>query len=309
MPVNSVNLEKIQTLLHGLCLNMSLHIQPIKMKNLFTYLLGISSILYACESPKKNTNTDTDNHQDAGKLLPDSSNMLEKNGIRLSLVTSLPEFPGAKLTQSSPEPNQKLQPGNTYFIYEVFNFELGRQTDTGACGNCSNSEEGQHIHFILNNEPYVALYSPKHTQELKEGSYVELSFLSRSYHISIKQPDAYVLRKITVGKANDLDKTDLNAPHMFYSRPKGEYTGSGADKIVLDFYLVNADLSLDGNKVVATIDSSEFIIDKWAAYLIEGLEDGEHSIKLEFVDKDNKRIESPFNPVTRTIQVARKTKS
>ena len=279
------------------------------MKHLLTYLIGISSILYSCDSQKQKTDTDSASHQDAGKLIPDSSNVLEKNGIKLSLITSLPEFPDAKLTQSSPEPQQKLKPGKTHFIYEVSNFELGRQTDTGSCGNCSNSEEGQHIHFIINNEPYIALYTPKHTQELKEGTYIELSFLSRSYHISIKQPDAYVLRKVTAGKPNDLDKIDLNAPHMFYSRPKGEYTGSGADKIVLDFYLVNSDLSLDGNKVIATIDGSEFIIDKWAAYLIEGLDDGEHSIKLEFVDKENSRIESPFNPVTRTIQVSRKAKS
>lgn len=279
------------------------------MKHLFIYLIGISSILYACDSQEKKTDTASARQQDAGKLIPDSSNVLEKNGIKLSLITSLPEFPDAKLTQSKPEPHQKLKPGKASFIYEVFNFELGRQTDTGACGNCSNSEEGQHIHFILNNEPYIALYTPKHTQELKDGTYIELSFLSRSYHISIKQPDAYVLRKVTVGKSNDLDKIDLNAPHMFYSRPKGEYTGSGADKIVLDFYLVNSDLSLDGNKVIATIDGSDFIIDKWAAYLIEGLGDGEHSIKLEFVDKDNNRIDSPFNPVTRTIQVARKAKS
>jgi len=280
-----------------------------KMKHLFIYLIGISSILYACDSQKKKTDTESASHQDAGKLIPDSSNVLEKNGLKLSPVTSLPEFPDARLTQSSPEPEQKLKPGKTHFTYEVSNFELGRQTDAGACGNCSNSEEGQHIHFILNNEPYVALYTPEHTQELKEGTYIELSFLSRSYHISIKQPDAYVLRKITIGKPNDLDKIDINAPHMFYSRPKGEYTGSGADKIVLDFYLVNSELSSDGNKVIATIDGTEFIINKWAAYLIEGLDDGEHSIKLEFVDKDNNRIESPFNPVTRTIQVARKAKS
>ncbi len=277
------------------------------MKRALFLSIIAAGILYSCDSEQKKETTTSDNQDEkAGILITDSSNSVEKNGIRLSLLSALPDFPDAKLTMSSPEPNKKLKAGKTYFVYDVVNFELGKQTDTGSCGNCSNSEEGQHIHFILNNEPYVPLYKPEHTQDLTEGSYIVLSFLSRSYHIGIKQPDAYVLRKINIGKSNDLDKTDLDAPHMFYSRPKGEYTGDGAEKIVLDFYLVNGDLSSDGNKVIATIDGTEFTLEQWAPYLIEGLDDGEHSIKLELVDKDNKPIESPFNPVTRTITVSHK---
>jgi len=49
-----------------------------KMKHLFIYLIGISSILYACDSQKKKTDTESASHQNAGKLIPDSSNVLEK---------------------------------------------------------------------------------------------------------------------------------------------------------------------------------------------------------------------------------------
>ena len=164
----------------------------------------------------------------------------------------------------------------------------------------ANSEKGQHIHLILNNNPYDALYETNYQKELEEGHYVELSFLSRSYHESIKNPDAYVLRQFTVGNAENKN-VDLNAPHMFYSRPKGEYTGKDTEKIMLDFYLVNTELSENGNKVRATINGQEFMINEWKPYYISGLPMGENTIKLELLDANGNLVQSPFNPVTRTI--------
>ena len=40
---------------------------------------------------------------------------------------------------------------------------------------------------------------------------------------------------------------------LFYSRPKAEYAGKDAKIILLDFYLVNTELSKDGNKVKAYV--------------------------------------------------------
>jgi len=275
------------------------------MKKIFFAAIAFSFILQSCETTQHENAT---SKNDSTAIEKDTLNTLEKNGIKLSPVTNLPEFLDAQLTQNQPTENSTLKPGTNSFTFEVKNYQLGAQTDSKSCNHCSNSDQGQHIHFILNNAPYVALYEPKQTQDLTEGTYIELAFLSRSYHISIKQPQAYILKKFNVGKKNDLDKVDLNTPHMFYSRPKGDYSGTAASKIVLDFYLVNTDLSKDGNKVKATVDENEFLIEKWDAYLIEGLKDGEHSIKLELIDKEGKTIESPFNPVTRTITVSSATK-
>lgn len=275
-------------------------------------ILFFSIFIFSCETASdKSASTDTsasieEDNTEVKDLDVDTLNSMESNGLKLSMLTSLPKFPDAQLVENEPEENASLKPGENTFKFEVKNYELGMQTQKEGCEHCSNSEKGQHIHFILNNAPYTALYKPEHMQDLEEGTYVQLAFLSRSYHISIKTPDAYVLRKFTVGNPNEIEETDLNAPHMFYSRPKGDYTGDGAKKVVLDFFLVNSDLSENGNKVKATIDDSEFTINKWAPYLIEGLDDGEHTIKLEFVDKDGKTIASPFNPVTRTVTVSTK---
>ena len=69
----------------------------------------------------------------------------------------------------------------------------------------------------------------------------------------------------------------------------------------MDFYLVNTIISSSGNKVKATIQDVEFVIDEWAPYYIEGLPKGEISIKLELIDEMGELIESPFNPSQRTV--------
>ena len=72
--------------------------------------------------------------------------------------------------------------------------------------------------------PYSAHYGPEFTKELDKQENVILAFLSRSYHESVKNPDAFFLDVFPVdGEAPSFDK---DAPHMFYSRPKGNLFGS-----------------------------------------------------------------------------------
>ncbi|HNF49835.1 MAG TPA: hypothetical protein PLF48_10670, partial [Chitinophagales bacterium] len=94
---------------------------------------------------------------------------------------------------------------------------------------------------------------------------------------------------------------DLSLPMMFYSRPKGEYTGSETDAVLLDFYLVNCDLAKDGYKVKAEINGTEFMLTKWAGYFMEGLPKGKNVIKLTLLDAKGNRVDNQFNPVERTI--------
>ena len=51
---------------------------------------------------------------------------------------------------------------------------------------------------------------------------------------------------------------DLTNEFLFYSRPKGTYKGNDTKKLLLDFYLVNTDISPTGNKVKATINDVVF---------------------------------------------------
>lgn len=130
-----------------------------------------------------------------------------------------------------------------------------------------------------------------------------MAFLSRSYHESVKNSQAYVLTQI--GDSQDLD---LSSEFLFYSRPKGKYSGEDTKKLLLDFYLVNTQISSDGNKVRVSIINHEtfetldqFTIDEWAPYYIEGLPLGKINIKLELIDSNGDLIDTPFNPSNRTI--------
>ena len=207
-----------------------------------------------------------------------------------------------KLKGSPSYENSKLNIQNISFDDKEYNFSfgveayrLGIQTQNDFRHELANSAKGQHIHLIVNNNPYSAHYSEKFKKGLEGENNVILAFLSRSHHESVKNKNAYVLTQISK------EEIDLNNEFLFYSRPKGVYKGKDTEKLLLDFYLVNTQISAQGNKVRVTIQDSEFIIDEWAPYYIEGLPKGQISIKLELLNEKGDLVDSPFNPSTRTV--------
>ena len=104
----------------------------------------------------------------------------------------------------------------------------------------------------------------------------------------------------TGGVDND-QPYDLSSEFLFYSRPKGVYKGADTKKLLLDFYLVNTEISPQGNKVRATVNGKEFIIDEWVPYYIAGLQIGEVTVKLELINSNGELIDAPFNPVERKV--------
>ncbi|MEQ9405859.1 MAG: phosphopeptide-binding protein [Cyclobacteriaceae bacterium] len=255
------------------------------MKNLA--LLFLPLFFFACTTSQKEEKKDAD----------DSS-----TEITLTKAPASPEFPNASLTKTglTVEPNDSSNSVN--YSFEVAEYELGVQTEDAATRGIANSAKGQHIHFIVNNGPYSAHYMPGVSNQLDDGNYVVLAFLSRSYHESVKSPGAFHVENLKVGDVSE-EETDLTTPHLFYSRPKGTYKGEDTKKLMLDFYLLNTSISEDGNKVRATINGKEFLIYEWAPFYIEGLPLGEVSIKLELLNTEGNVIEGPFNSVERTVML------
>ena len=234
-----------------------------KINQNYTYLFLIF-LLFSCEDPKK---------------------------ITIHKVVGSPIYENSKLSLID---ESKIEDEFT-FSFLVDDYELGIQTNKEFDYDLANSAKGQHIHFIVDNGPYSAHYTDNFSKKLEEGNVV-LAFLSRSYHESVKNNQAYVLTQI-----GDKNNIDLSEEFLFYSRPKGKYSGNDTKKLLLDFYLVNTNISSNGNKVRATINDVEFIIDDWSPYYIEGLSLGEVSIKLELIDSKGNLIETPFNPSVRTV--------
>lgn len=261
------------------------------MKKIFFSLIALSFVFYSCKNDKEQN--ETDNTEETT-----TEENLEESKIRLNKFEGSPMFEEAKIALESPNIIESDSLFSVDFTFNVENYELGEQTPTAGENGLANSGKGQHIHFILDNSPYSAHYEPSFSKEIEEGHHVLLAFLSRSYHESVK--NAYLVQNIKIGEPEG-EPADLSAPHLFYSRPKGTYSGKDTEKLLLDFFLVNTEISETGNKVKATINGEEFMITEWAPYVIEGLDKGELEIRLQLLDKDGNKIDGPFNDVTRTV--------
>ncbi|MCC9165251.1 hypothetical protein [Pontibacter harenae] len=273
-----------------------------------TYLLFASALTLgftACDTARQTQ--DPESQVSSGSTVAGPTPVgavMSKDGLRLFAFDDSQKYPESQLRLNTPAAGGVVEPGPVQFDYDLSNYQLTRMTPHSNAEHMANSHQGQHIHNIVDNEPYTAHYETEFTKELEEGDHVILSFLSRSYHESLKHQGAYDLRVVTVGRPQERMGFDTNAPHMFYSRPKGEYTGPDTEQVMLDFYLVNTDLAPDGNKVRATINGTEFMLDRWLPYVMEGLPMGENTIKLELVDNNGTLIPGPYNSVTRTFTLS-----
>lgn len=265
------------------------------MKRYLLFIALLSYTLIACKQEA------TPTEELVSENLEITEEIIEKDGLTLSTNSLATEFDNPRLDLLSPVSGDVIYPDSVLFRFGVENYDLGANTADPLSGQCSNSGKGQHIHFILNNEPYTAHYEAEFKKQLPPGNNVLLAFLSRSYHMSVKTKDAYILTELPAGDA--VDEFDETAPHMFYSRPKGSYEGEDAKKVMLDFFLVNTDLEGAGYMVRASINGVRFDINKWQPYFIEGLPEGDNTIELELLDSEGNLLPSPFNPVSRTISI------
>lgn len=272
------------------------------MMNLKLMAIATTSVaVLAFTSCNNNNNTESATSADTAKAETTTS------PITIKPVEGSPEFADAQLGIKNVK--AELQGTDSVKItvdYDVKNYELKNQTPDATTKSCANSKDGQHIHFILDNQPYLALYEPTKTftVPVKSEHYL-MSFLSRSYHESIKSPKANVLYHFSVDEKGKLTKLDIpKTPMIFYSRPKGDYLGDDTKNLLLDFYLYNTTLAADGNKVKVDVNGTNFDIDKWQPYFIENAPMGDVTVKVQLVDEDGKNIEGINTSVSRTAKLA-----
>jgi hypothetical protein len=157
--------------------------------------------------------------------------------------------------------------------------------------------KGNHIHVILDNQPYEAYYELGQPFELRNvvaGKHTLRVFPSRPWHESYKNDGAFQMVTFTVKGGGDAAKptttssgqtmannnsspattapregkdfpastageVDSTKPLLTYSRPKGEYKDADADPIMIDFWLTGAKLKADGGeyRVRYIVDDAE----------------------------------------------------
>ena len=250
---------------------------------------------------------------DGSKSTADSTRSTPRMPVAIAKVPASPAFPDAKLTISSAT-TEKVGKDSTKvtFSFDVKGYDLKGQTADAAGKGCNNSDKGQHIHFILDNAPYKALYEPKNEVTLPNDGkeHYLMCFLSRSYHESVKTPGAAVVYHFKVDEKGNMKKLDdPKTAMLFYSRPKGDYIGKDTANVLLDFYVWNGVLAADGYQVKAEIANEDLktdttiTISAWDANFIQNLGTGKSKVTLTLLDKSGKNAEGPMTTASREFNL------
>ncbi|MCB0639569.1 MAG: hypothetical protein KDC54_23245 [Lewinella sp.] len=215
--------------------------------------------------------------------------------ITLTPMPASPDYPDAAITSMT------FTDGKFSFAIAGDSYKLGMQTSDAPSKMCANSAQGQHIHLIVDDEPYAAKYEADFDYEIPDGEHYLLAFLSRSYHESIKHAGAATAVHAMISGNSMTETKPIDSPMLFYSRPKGTYVGDDAKNLMLDFYLVNATLGND-YKVKVEVDGEEVAtVANWQPYFFQNMPMGEHKITLTLLDAQGQPADVPLNPVSRMI--------
>jgi hypothetical protein len=301
---------------------------------LFTFLIAII-FLAACSAPQ--TNTNTTNTSPAPQVLTETErpqkikDMMAQRGEQDEAKPELKIlFPKADSTVSSSTVKVQLALSGDLKGYKPMK-DMATQM-------------GNHIHVILDNQPYEAYYNLDQEFELRnvaDGEHTLRVFPSRPWHESYKNESAFQMVKFTVKnggadtskpattnsgntmsnsntaptpQGKDMQESKAGAvdpakPLLTYSRPKGEYKGADSEAIMIDFWLSGAVLKGDGGtyRVRYSVDGGEAkFIDKWQPIWLKGWTDGKHKIKLELVDANGAVVENGgYNSTEREITITK----
>ncbi|MFN7416045.1 MAG: hypothetical protein ACK5RT_19530 [Dolichospermum sp.] len=170
---------------------------------------------------------------------------------------------------------------------------------------------GPHLHLILDNQPYIAVYDvnqPMVLSDLSPGTHTLRVFASRPWHESFKNEGAYTQTTFHVLTKTEENNPDSKLPLLTYSRPNGGY---GAEPIMLDFYLTNAPLhslaetnpedTMSNWRIRSTVNGESFILDRWQPIYLKGFKPGKTWVKLEFLDNQGQPVKNAFNTSIRLI--------
>ena len=217
--------------------------------------------------------------------------------LRPTLENYLPQ-----VTIVTPQPDKILQDNTVTVNFEVKDLPIFKDPQL---------ELGPHLHVILDNQPYIAVYNinqPLVLPDLSPGTHTLRVFASRPWHESFKNEGAYAQTTFHIFTKTDDNNPDPTLPVLTYSRPKGSY---GAEPILLDFYLTNAPLHLVAEdnpndtisdwRIRCTINDESFILDRWQPIYLKGFKPGKNWVKLEFLDNQGNPIKNAFNTTARVI--------
>lgn len=214
-----------------------------------------------------------------------------------------------QVTIVTPQADQVLQDTSVSVQFQVQDLPIFKDPDLGL---------GPHLHLILDNQPYQAVYDLDHPivfEDLAPGTHTLRVFASRPWHESFQNEGAYAQTTFHVFTKSTDNNPEPALPLLTYSRPTGSY---GAEPIMLDFYLTNAPLHLVAQenpdddiadwRIRVTINEESFVLDRWQPIYLKGFKRGKNWVKLEFLDEQGNPVKNVFNNTVRLISYEPKGK-
>jgi len=307
-------------------------------------LLSIALLVAACGTAPSNTNT-----SNGSNAVANASTAATQTLTVVEMPQRVKDMMASRGEQDQAKPTLKIVEPTMNATVNSSTVKLKLELSGDLKGYQPHKDEatgmGNHIHVILDNQPYEAYYNLAEEFELRnvaDGKHTIRVFPSRPWHESYKSDGAFQGVTFTVKNGNadsnkpattnsgqQMSTANVNAaPHegkdmqnstagevdpskplLTYSRPKGEYKGAESDPIMIDFWLSQAKLKDDGGKyrVRYTVDGgAPQYIDKWAPTWLSGWTAGKHTIKLELVDEDGGLVDNGgYNSTTREITVTK----
>lgn len=267
-----------------------------------TLTLTALVLLSACGKKQEEPTTDT-THATAQQSISEVKLEAGENGIAYS---------NARLQIVSPREGQVLDKAadSVRVVMQVTGMDVAKPTPGDSTKGIAYSKQGQHVHIIVDDKPYMADYvngQPFNIGVLSPGMHVIRAFPSRSWHESVKEPKAFAVRTFYVGSKPaspaDTARFDPKAPLLTYSRPKGNYIAEEGKKVLLDFFVANAKLSPETYKVKVWVDGKEIgDITEWKPYYLTGLAAGKHTVRLQLQDQKG-TVPGAFNTAEQQITI------
>jgi hypothetical protein len=200
---------------------------------------------------------------------------------------------------TEPKANAVIRSGRVRVQVRLVGFE----TQMGEDGR------GNHLRVLLDNETPRDWFSSSERTMVIEGLATGLHtirvFAATAWGESIKAPKAYDAVNFYIKSNKDQPiPVDFSKPVLSYSKPEGVYSGRAAERILLDFHLANARLTVGGNNVRLTLDGGAPIdLAAWSPVWLEAVPKGTHSVSLTLVGPDGKALHGPYNEVERSFTV------
>ncbi len=202
----------------------------------------------------------------------------------------------------SPTPDQIVKTQNVKVKLEVQGLKTFKNEEL---------KMGPHLHFFVDDQPYQAIYNtdkPIILSDLTPGTHTLRVFASRPWHESFKNRGAYAKTTFHVFTVTEENNPSPTQPLLTYSRPQGSY---GAQPIMLDFYLTDAPLHVVAQespdddiadwRIRVTVNGESFLLDQWRPLYLQGFDEGQNWVKLEFIDENGTLIKNVFNSTVRAI--------